>query len=129
MTSTTPRALPTPTEDSTDRSHRILWAIGEPDDQGYQAYAELRVAHHGRAQIAGHDEYVYIARLGTTSIRREGAFVSEKFEYGRPTLRLTREPAKRFSVTRLVALTAAARAAVEKRYAEGDPEVVALIDG
>jgi hypothetical protein len=123
MTSTTPRALPTPTEESTERGCRVLWAIGEPDKQGYQGYAELSVTHRGR------DVYAYVARLGTTRIRRDGVFVSEKFEFSRPSLPINREPAKRFSAARLAAFTAAARAAVEKRYAAGDPEVVALFGG
>lgn len=129
MTSTTPRALPTPTERSSRRGRRILWPVGEPADDGYQTYAALEVTHHGRAEVAGRAEYVYIASLRGTSIRTEGPISSERIEFGHPSVLIDREPAQRFSEKRLTAVAAAARAAVETRYAEGDREVIALLGG
>ncbi len=124
MTSTAPRALPDPIEEAyTSRGRRLLWPVGEADDEGYQTYAALHVSHYGRPT------YSYTARLGPAKVRRSGGVVTEEVSvFGRAGIQIAREPAMRFSTKALTKVLAAARAEVEQRYAEGDFEVVALFD-
>ncbi|HZD14159.1 MAG TPA: hypothetical protein VE196_03325 [Pseudonocardiaceae bacterium] len=115
MTSTPTPALE-PTEVQTrDRGRRLLWAVGQPDEEGFQAYAELRVLHFATPR------YGYLVTPRRARIQRRGDLTCEDMSLlGRTEERIAWVAAKRFAAARMRRVLDAALVEVRERFAAGD---------
>ena len=105
------------------RSVRALWPLGQPDQQGFQAYAALTVTHHGTPR------YAYTVVLGRAEIKAEPWGVTEKLHLTATTqLRIETVTARRYSARRIEELLRAGLATIRARYRDQDTAVRALFE-
>jgi hypothetical protein len=131
---TTPNTPPTPAQTSAGelaeprierrtRSVRALWPVGQPDEQGFQAYAALAVTHFGTPR------YEYTVVLRRVEIKAEPWGVTERLLLtGGAQLRVESVAARRYSGRRIEELPAAGLRTVRTRYRDQDTAVRALFE-
>jgi hypothetical protein len=113
-----------------DRSIDIDWKVGDPDDEGKQTLAHLRV-YHSKAGVNYFSGTNHAAHYGATLSRVTEqpsglcGGVMRGFEvFGDKTdIAATTEGAGRFNRNRLLKYADEALAELRERYANGDPAV------
>ncbi len=97
-----------------------LWLVGGPGDDGYQAYAELRVTHDvGRG---------YSAQLGVRSARTEDYGTSFRLQIHLRPERIAVDGPKRFNRAKLSEIFEDAVTELRRRFEAGDEAVTVYFD-